>query len=308
MLPAAAIWSIAFTCGPPRPLQPVLRPLHTPLSVLPPASGWLRPHVALSRGRPLVLAWDATALISTAAAQDAGVALTLAALAKVWVQLWGSLASSGAMPSTLTRKLIHAGTGPLFVLGWPFFSDSPRAVWAACAVPALNLVRLFLAGKDGGSSDEAVAALSRTGAPSEVRKGPFYYTAVLLAATALSFRALPGVIAVCQMAVGDGLADIVGRRLGKTPWGIVENKTVEGSLAFVAGAFTASLAMLSGCHALGYTTYTASAALAPLLAISVACASVELLSAPLRCAVGEWGDDNLTVPAVAAALTALLLR
>ena len=42
------------------------------------------------------------------------------------------------------------------------------------------------------------------------------------------------------MAVGDGPADIVGRRFGRTPWPAVPDKTVEGSAAFVAGAFAAS--------------------------------------------------------------------
>lgn len=253
-------------------------------------------------------------VVSTPLARDTVCALVLAVLAKIWVKLWGSLADSGALPSTLTRKLIHAGTGPLFVAGWPFFSDAPTAVLAACAVPVINLCRIAIAGRGGGSSDgaELISSLSRSGAASEVTKGPFYYTWVLLGATAFSFRALPGVIAVCQMAVGDGLADIVGRRLGKTPWRFVENKTVEGSLAFVLGAFGASLGMLAGCHALGYTAYTARAAAAPVLAISVACAVTEALSAPLRAvlppALGELADDNLTVPAVAAALTVVLLH
>lgn len=249
-------------------------------------------------------------LVSVPVARDASCALVLALLAKVWVALWGGLAKSGMLPSTLTRKLIHAGTGPLFVMGWPFFSDAPSAILAACAVPVINLARLWLAGRAGvvnSDSDQLVASLSRTGDAKEVARGPFYYTLVLLAATALSFRALPGVVAVCQMAVGDGLADIVGRRLGRTKWGFVENKTVEGSLAFVLSAWAASLGMLAGCSALGYTSLTVSAAALPMAAISIACAAVELFSAPLQQLLGELGDDNLTVPLTGAVLSLLLL-
>lgn len=249
-------------------------------------------------------------VVSTPVARDVGVAFVLALLAKVWVALWGALAKSGILPSTLTRKLIHAGTGPLFVMGWPFFSHAPTAILAACAVPVINLVRLWLAGRTGvmnADSDQLVASLSRTGDAKEVARGPFYYTLVLLASTALSFRALPGVVAVCQMAVGDGFADIVGRRFGKTKWSFVENKTVEGSIAFVLSAWAASLGMLIGCHLLGYTALSARTAALPMAAISIACAAIELFSEPLRSLLGELADDNLTVPFAGALLTLLLL-
>jgi len=293
--------------------------LHRPPAVVVRAPEAVARHAAavparVARAAPrtnTITASAAAFIVSTPLARDAVCALVLALLAKIWVALWGSLAKSGMLPSTLTRKLIHAGTGPLFVMGWPFFSDAPTAVLAACAVPVINLSRLWLAGRAGvvnADSDQLVSSLSRTGDASEVARGPFYYTAVLLAATAFSFRALPGVVAVCQMAVGDGFADIVGRRLGRTKWGIVDNKTVEGSLAFVLSAWAASLGMLAGCHYLGYTTLTASAAAAPMAIISVACAAIELFSTPLRRLVGEFGDDNLTVPLAGALLSLLLLR
>ena len=66
--------------------------------------------------------------------------------------------------------------------------------------------------------------------------------------------------------------------------------------------------MLSGCHFLGYTALTVRTAALPMLFISVVCATVELLSAPLSKVVGEFADDNLTVPFVAALLSVLLLR
>jgi len=249
-------------------------------------------------------------IVSVPVVRDAGCALVLALLAKVWVSLWGTLARSGTLPSTLTRKLIHAGTGPLFVMGWPFFSDAPTAILAACAVPVVNLARLWLAGRSGvvsADSEQLVSSLSRTGDAKEVARGPLYYTLVLLASTAFSFRALPGVVAVCQMAVGDGLADIVGRRFGRTPWRIVEKKTLEGSLAFVLSAWAASLGMLAGCHTLGYTSLNAAAAALPMLFISLVCATIELLSAPLQRLLGDFADDNLTVPLAGAILTVLLL-
>ena len=263
-------------------------------------------------------AWLATMPV----ARDMLVTVVLVALAKIWVKLWSSLAESGMVDSKLTRKLIHTGTGPLFVMGWPFFSNSPYALIAACAVPSINLVRLWLAGRSGADnadSAELAKALSRSGDAKEVAKGPFYYTLVLFLSTLLSFRALPGVIAVCQMAVGDGLADIIGRNFGSTRWGAIgrsigldvkgQTKTVEGSLAFVLGAWASSLGMLAGCHYFGYTALTVGAAVLPILGISLACGAVELFSGKLQeMGLGELADDNLTVPFVGAVLAALLLR
>ncbi|KAL1522469.1 hypothetical protein AB1Y20_017457 [Prymnesium parvum] len=292
-------------------LHPTLPRAHRPrASPARPASSWAVASPPLALG-PRMSAGSVGTSLALPLLRDPACALVLALLAKVWVALWGGLAKSGTLPSTLTRKLIHTGTGPLFVMGWPFFSDAPSAVLAACSVPLINLARLWLAGKGGvltADGDQLVSSLSRTGEAKEVARGPFFYTLVLLAATALSFRALPGVVAVCQMAVGDGVADIVGRRLGKTKWGFVENKTVEGSVAFVLGAWGASLGMLGGCHYLGYTSFTVQTAALPMLLISLACSCVELFSAPLQAKIGALADDNLTVPLVGAVLTVLLLR
>jgi len=250
---------------------------------------------------------DALALVVPAVAavpplaRDAVCAVVLAGAAKVWVKLWSWLASSGTLSSTLTRKLIHAGTGPLFVLGWPLFSDAPTAILFACAVPIINLARLWFAGQANSGSDgaELINSLSRSGDAKEVVGGPFYYTLVLLAATALSWRSIAGVVAVCQMAVGDGFADIVGRRLGKNKWPFSAGKSIEGSVAFAVSAFVASTLMLGGCHALGYTAQTMRAAALPLLFISFVCAAVELFP--------QLGDDNLTVPICGGILAKLLL-
>jgi len=255
----------------------------------------------------VALRMDALALVVPgiaavpAPARDTACAVVLAVAAKVWVKLWSWLASSGKLPSTLTRKLIHAGTGPLFVLGWPLFSDAPTAVLFACAVPVINLARLWLAGQSRAGSDgaELISSLSRSGDAKEVVGGPFYYTLVLLLATALSWRSIAGVVAVCQMAVGDGFADIIGRKLGKNKWPFSPDKSIEGSAAFALSAFVSSLLMLGGCHALGYTSLTMSVAALPLLVISVACAGVELFP--------QLGDDNLTVPFFGALLAKLLL-
>ena len=57
---------------------------------------------------------------------------------------------------------------------------------------------------------------------SELLRGPLYYVLVLMAATVVYWRESPvGVVAMSLMCGGDGLADVVGRRLGhgnRLPW------------------------------------------------------------------------------------------
>ncbi|KAJ1637332.1 hypothetical protein T492DRAFT_952769 [Pavlovales sp. CCMP2436] len=237
--------------------------------------------------------------------RDAACAGACLAGALAWIGLWTQLARSGAVSSTLSRKMVHVGSAPLFVLVWPFFSSAASARLLASAVPALNAVRLLLAARPpdgGGAGDGIVAAVSRSGERGEILKGPFIYVLVLLAATLLCWRDSPvGVVALCQMAVGDGLADIAGRRFGKNnKWPFAPSKSVAGSLAFVLGATAASLGLLSWLGVWGCLSPLPADAPARLLLISVMCASVELLPTQLV-------DDNVSVPLAAAALMLLLL-
>ena len=159
---------------------------------------------------------------------------------------------------------------------------------------------------------------------------------MLLAATLLGFRSVVAAVAVCQMAVGDGVADIVARRyaaaaatyrrrrprprpltacspltrrrrFGKVKWPFSDTKSYAGTGAFVVGAWAASLGVVSVYHTFGYTALTAQAAVVPLLAVSVASALVELLPKG-QGVMAVLTDDNLTVPACAALVGSLLLR
>ena len=58
-----------------------------------------------------------------------------------------------------------------------------------------------------------VAAVARSGRASEVLGGPLYYCVVILAAVLFGWtKSSVALVAVCQMAAGDGFADIIGRR------------------------------------------------------------------------------------------------
>jgi phytol kinase len=76
---------------------------------------------------------------------------------------------------------------------------------------------------------------------------PFIYIMVLLFSTLLFWRDLPvGVVSLTTMACGDGLTDLVGRRLGSTnKWFFNQSKPKAGSAAFVVGSFVASFGLIS---------------------------------------------------------------
>lgn len=242
----------------------------------------------------------AGAMAAPVAVRDAGVALLLLTTSVAWIRVCTAMSGAGLITSSDSRKLVHVGSGPFFVLAWPLFSRTPGGQLAATAVPVLSVFRLLAASRTKEGS-ALVKAVSRTGDSREALGGPMLYTIVLLASAILGWHSIVPLIAIGQMAVGDGMADLVGRRLGRSKWPfsfVSQRKSVEGSVAFAVSAFAACSAMLAVFHAAGMTALTAASAAPALLVVSVLSALVELL--PI-------GDDNLTVPLAAAILSAVLL-
>jgi len=232
------------------------------------------------------------------APQDAGVAVFGLAAATAWLKVWTTLAGKDLIDPKLSRKVVHSGSAPLFILTWPFFTSGAEARFVAAGVPLLMLSRLLLA--SFGKQPELLKAVSRSGDAKEAVGGPFLYVVMLLVFTTAYWRSsIIGVVALAQMAAGDGLADIVGRKVGGARWPFSDRKTYAGSLGFVLGGFTVSLGLVYwlatfSCVDLGGLGLADVAV--RLAAVSVASALVELV--PL-------GDDNVTVPLTAAVFTAL---
>ncbi|KAJ8610119.1 hypothetical protein CTAYLR_007105 [Chrysophaeum taylorii] len=284
---------------------------HPPPSPNDSSAGQSVPAVASRVGPPLAIgcfvaaglaSTDLSVLASNPLVRDSACSIVAVVGAVGWLKVWTSLAASGAMDSRLSRKIIHCGSGPLFLLVWPLYSLEPNARLVAALVPALNMARLVAAGTKRDSSD-IVTAVSRSGDAKEVLGGPLLYCAVLLAATLFGWRgSSAAVVAIAQMAIGDGVADIVGRRFGKRhKWPFAPSKSYAGSIAFAFAATLASFALLrwfqiAGCLALPFETTDL---LARLFLISVLCAFTELVPA---------ADDNISVPLVAAILATTLLR
>ena len=178
----------------------------------------------------------------------------------------------------VTRKLMHVGTGPVFVLCWALFDprEPVAAAAAAAAVPLLLSLRFFLVGA-GFLDDEAlVRTLARGGRRQELLLGPLQY-GLLHAAAALLYwtRSPTGVCCLLLLCVGDGVADLVGRRFGAPfPWPHSPRKSVVGSAAFWLSAVAAQLAYLELFHAWGWFATDAARAWPAVCAVTAFAAAV----------------------------------
>lgn len=166
--------------------------------------------------------------------------------------------------------------------------------------------RLVAVGSGVISDPGLVKSVSRQGDRTELLKGPFYYTIVLLAVTLLFWRENPaGAIAVSMMCGGDGFADIVGRRLGaakelKLPWNT--GKSWPGSLAMFAAGVAMSAGFFWHFCSMGFFECYSPAAVLPYLGIVCAmCTVVESLP------INSWLDDNISVPLVATVASLVVL-
>lgn len=156
------------------------------------------------------------------------------------------LAQRGVIESRLSRKLIHIGTGPIFVLCWLMYSDAPVSRWLAALVPLLITVQFALVGTGVLKDEAAVKAMSRTGDRREILRGPLFYGIVFVAVTVMYWKdSLIGIPALMIMCGGDGIADIVGRRFRspKLPWS--PQKSVAGTLSVFLGGWLLTIFIFS---------------------------------------------------------------
>jgi phytol kinase len=215
------------------------------------------------------------------------------ALSLVFLRLMDFIAHRGWLESKLSRKVIHIGTGPLFVLCWLMFRDSPEARWLAALVPFAITAQFALVGFGVLKDRAAVQAMSRTGDPKEILRGPLFYGIMFVVLTILYWKDSPiGIVALMMMCGGDGIADVIGRRVpsAKLPWS--GEKSVAGTLSVLAGGWVMSFVVLwiyvaAGIFPGGITDY-----LLPITWVALAATAVESL--PFK------DIDNLTLTVVSA--------
>jgi len=212
-----------------------------------------------------------------------------------WLRMNDYAAHKGWISSRLSRKIIHIGTGPIFVLCWLLFPNTIASRYVAALVPFAITVQFFLVGIAVIRDDAAVKAMSRTGNPREILRGPLYYGIIFVVLTIIFWYESPiGIVALMLMCGGDGLADVLGRRYGRThiPWNPI--KTYMGSLGMFIGGLSLSIVILAMYVSVGIFTTPVLVFLPSLLIISLAGTIVETL--PLV------DIDNITVTITAVIL------
>jgi uncharacterized protein (TIGR00297 family) len=196
----------------------------------------------------------------------------------------GELALRLGLSRELARKLIHVSVG-LWIFGTLSLFESRE--WAV--VPSLTaaVANAFIHRKRLLKSVEAE--------PDNLGTVWFPVSFSLLVWLAWD---RPAVAAggVMAMAVGDALASLVGRRFGRHPYETFhgERKSLEGSLAMLAGTFMAVLATLTWMPGLAPDM--------PKVPLAVLCAVVATCAE----ALGTKGRDNLWVPLAAGAVLYLV--
>lgn len=213
----------------------------------------------------------------------------------IWLRILDFGAHRGWLSSHLSRKLIHTGTGPIFVLCWLLFSESTFAPYLAALVPLLITVQFLFVGLGIIQDEASVKALSRSGDRREILKGPLYYGIIFVLITILYWKQSPiGMVALMVLSGGDGLADIIGRNFGKSklPWN--QGKSWAGSLGMFAGAWVFSIIVLWIYQTTGVFPQAFNTFWLPVTIIALASTLIETL--PIH------DLDNITIT-----LTALLL-
>ncbi len=224
-------------------------------------------------------------------------------VALVWLRLMDALAVRGVIHKNLSRKLVHIGTGPFFVLCWNLYPHAPASRWLAAAVPLAITLHLVFVARGIVQDPGVVHAMSRTGDLAEILRGPLYYGLIFAATTVVFWRNSPvGILALMIMCGGDGLADIIGRSWGpvRLPWS--NRKSWAGSAAMFVGGLAFGIVFLLLFSQLG--RFTPSLALGE----TIVAVAVVSLAATLVESLPVADIDNITITLTAIAVSWLLIE
>ena len=214
-------------------------------------------------------------------------------IALTFLRLMDFFAHRGWIESRLSRKLIHIGTGPIFVLCWLMFPEVPESRWLAALVPFAITLQFALVGLGIMKDEASVKAMSRTGDRREILRGPLYYGIMFVTLTVAFWKDSPiGMTALMIMCGGGGIADLVGRNVKspKLPWS--PEKSLAGSVSVFVGGWLLSAFILIIYITAGIFTKPFTAYLLPLTIIALVSTLIESL--PFK------DIDNISVTVAAA--------
>lgn len=183
------------------------------------------------------------------------------AIAIGFLRLMDFFAHRGWIDGKLSRKLIHIGTGPIFVLCWLMFPDLPVSRWLAALIPLLITVQFALVGLGVIKDEASVEAMSRTGDRREILRGPLFYGVMFVVLTVVYWKDSPiGIAALMMMCGGDGVADIIGRRVKSWKLAWSREKSLAGLISVFVGGWLMTLFVIvvyiaAGVFAAPFTAY-----------------------------------------------------
>lgn len=150
------------------------------------------------------------------------------------------LVTNHGLPRDISRKITHICAGSVIIF-LPLFRDGDWSHYLNITVFAVWTVLLIQKGLFAADDDQAVKTMTRTGDKRELLKSTLYFVIVAMICGTLYYKQFAGVLAMAILGWGDGLAPIVGTRMGKMKYKVLSEKSVEGSLAFLVGSLLASL-------------------------------------------------------------------
>ncbi|MGE5377773.1 MAG: diacylglycerol/polyprenol kinase family protein [Bacteroidota bacterium] len=210
-------------------------------------------------------------------------------IAVAFLRLMDYIAQRGWIDSRTSRKLIHIGTGPIFVLCWLMYPDVWISRWLAALVPLLITVQFALVGLGIVRDEAAVKAMSRTGDRREILRGPLFYGIMFVVITLVFWKeSLIGIPALMMLCGGDGIADIVGRRVRSPKLSWSPEKSVAGSLSVFFGGWLMTIFVFAIYVWAGAFSGPVTGYFLPVTWVALGATIIESLS---------FKDiDNLTVP------------
>lgn len=218
------------------------------------------------------------------------------------VQINARIEKSGALSTTVTRKVIHTFAAPLWVLTWMLFSGGIFSRWLAIIVPLIFVLQFVMIGTGKSQNEDFVRSMSRSGDPKELLGGTLYYAFLMVVIGILWFyvpsdgnlaAATPlALIVFGCLAGGDGFADVIGRKYGgDKKFGIGgAEKTLAGVIGMFIGSFLFSFVLVF-LFSIEVATFSVVGLLVPILIVSIVSTIVE--------AITPKGLDNLTITIVA---------
>ncbi|GAA6616761.1 diacylglycerol/polyprenol kinase family protein [Scytonema sp. NUACC26] len=144
------------------------------------------------------------------------------------------------LPQDISRKIVHIGAGS--TIGFlPLYNDLHWSKYLNVSVFVLWIFLLVQKGLFASPEDEAVVTMTRTGDRQELLKGPLFFVIVATICGTFFYKDFSGIVAMASLGWGDGIAPIVGSRIGRIKYTILSTKTLEGTLAMLIFAFIASV-------------------------------------------------------------------